>query len=501
VGRASRSRRDAHRTKARELARAAGINKPSAESLRARHDFSFFCYWITRNSSEPATPAEHHKEWHKHWVTEQDSKYLLRIAGDNVDLLAPRGSGKSTSLGLFVAWAIGYHTMHKKLLQILYISYSLSAARGKSKTIRSIIESPEYAEIFPMVAPGLEWSNDNWSIDFKLAGIKSTGAERFTMICAGAAGSITSKRAMLIILDDIIKSAEQIANPSVREKIERNFVSVIRPTLLEGGRIIGLGTRFRPDDIHVTRFNSKKGWIQIEQQAILVDEYGIERSYWESFWSLAYLKQLQKDDPLSFSYQFQNKIVPLDEMGLHPSWIHFEDIPESFDCYAVGIDLASSLKQKADFTVMTLIGKLNDKYYVLDYRRGKWNGNLEKCQQLVELYEEWIEPGIPFTVFCEDTSYQSSFQGDFTNYVVNDLKIYDMQCRGARMKGDKLAHLLSISGIFANGAVAYNRFRFHIEDDMIKELTQFGAMPHDDALDSLVLALQGLGSRRKLLAV
>lgn len=490
-------RKERARKKAKE---AANNVKLSPDILKAQQNFEHFCYWVTRNSPDPVRLAEHHLEWYKHFVPEKDTKCLLRIGGANIDLLAPRGSGKSTILGLFVAWAIGYHTLNKRVLQILYISYSLSVARGKSATIKLIIESPEYKEIFPTVAPGRKWSDDHFSIDYDLAGIKSTGSERFTMICAGAAGSITSKRASLIVLDDIIKSAEQIANPSVREKIERNWFSVIRPTLLEGGRIIGLGTRFRPDDIHATTFNPEKGWTQIEQRAILIDNNGEERSYWPEMWSLGYLNQLRKDDELSFCYQYLNQIIPLDQMGLHPSWIRFEDIPDEFDSYAVGIDLASSLKTKADFTVLMLCARRGNKFYFLDYRRGKWQGNIAVADQLLSLYDEWNEPGVPFNVYCEAVSYQASFQGDFTHYIVNEKEIYDIQCIPWRMKGDKLAHLMSVSGLFANGGVAYNRYRFHIKDDVINELVNFGSVSHDDSLDASCIALQGMGARRKLLA-
>lgn len=473
----------------------------SEDVLKAQTDFAFFCWYVTRNSPEPVKLAEHHLEWYEHFVTEQNTKCLLRIGGQNIDLLAPRGSGKSTILGLFVAWAIGYHTMHKRPLQILYISYSLSVARGKSATIKIIIESGEYKEIFPMVAPGSKWSDEHWSIDYNLAGIKSTGSERFTMICAGAAGSITSKRSQLIILDDILKSADQIANPSVREKIERNWFSVIRPTMLEGGRIIGLGTRFRPDDIHATTFTTAKGWTQIEQRAILQDEDGNERSYWEEMWSLEYLKQLRRDDSVSFSFQFMNLIVRIDELGLNPEWIRFGEIPLSFDAFAVGIDLASSLKQKADYTVMTLLGKTEGKFYFLDYRRMKVQGNIEKLDALLELYEEWSDPDVPFTVFTESVSYQNSFKGDFTSYIVNEKQLYDIQCVPWIMKGDKLAHLLSVTGIYANGGVIYNRYKFHMDSEPIKELINFGSTQHDDCLDSQIIALQGMGARRKLIAM
>lgn len=501
MGRASRAKRDAYRERAREKARIASIIKPSPEVLRAQIDFGFFCEWVTRNSPDPAKPAEHHLEWHKHFIPEQNSKCLLRIAGPNVDLLAPRGSAKSTVLGLFTAWVIGIHTKAQKTLQILYLSYSLSAARAKSATIKSIIETPEYAEIFPMVKPGKKWSDEYWSIDYRFAGIRSTGSEMFTMVCAGIAGSITSKRSHLIILDDAIKSADQIANPSIREKMERNWSSVIRPTLLEGGRVICLGTRFRPDDIHTTIFTPAKGWIQIEQRALIENSDGTLRSYWPAMWSLEYLLGLQKDDPIAFSFQFQNIVQRLENLGLDPSWIHFGDIPEEFDNYVVGIDLAASLKTKADYTVLMLLGRKDNQFYFIDYRRGKWQGNIEKCDALLSLYEEWAEPGVPFTVFVEGVAYQSSFKGDFISYVVNEKEIYDIQCVPWIMKGDKLAHLLSVTGIYANGGVIYNRYRFHAKSEPIVEMTDFGSVEKDDCLDASVIALQGSGARRKLVAV
>jgi predicted phage terminase large subunit-like protein len=501
MARSTHARRERHRERARDKAAEAAAVSPSPEIIRAQNDFAFFAEYVTRNSPDPAALAEHHLEWFKHFITEQDTKCLLRIGGPNIDLLAPRGSGKSTQIGLFIAWLIGIHAQAKKVIQIIYISYSLSAARAKSSTIKNIIQSAEYREIFPCVRPHPnKFADDHWCIDYEFAGIKSSGAERFTMYCAGSAGTIASKRASIIFYDDPIKGADQIANPSVREKMERNWYTVIRPTLLEGGRIISIGTRFRPDDIHVTTFCPAKGWVQIEQRAIFENEDGTERSYWPSMWSLEYLQGLRKDDIQSFSFQYLNQIIPLDEIGLHPDWICFEDIPDEFDSYAVGIDLASSLKTKADFTVLMLCGRRDNKFYFLDYRRGKWQGNVAIANQLLDLYEEWHEPGIPFTVYCEAISYQASFQGDFTHYIVNEKEIYDIRCVPWRMKGDKLAHLMSVSGLYANGAIAYNKYRFHKKDDVIRELVEFGSMQHDDGLDSTCIVLQGMGARRRLQA-
>ena len=145
-----------------------------------------------------------------------------------------------------------------------------------------------------------------------------------------------------------------------------------------------------------------------------------------------------------------------------------------------------------------LLGKVGDKYYFLDYRRGKWQGNLEILDALIGLYEEWQVDGVPFNVYVESVAYQSSIQGDFQRYVINQKGIYDMNCFPYRLRGDKLAHLLSITGAYASGIVRYNKFRFRKNDVTIKELTQFGSCQHDDCLDASVIALQAAGARRRL---
>ena len=473
----------------------------SDESMQARSDFTYFCERVTRNAVTVIKLAEHHHEWVRLLVTKKDSKCLMGIAGVNTSILAPRGASKSTVLGLFVAWAIGYNAIHHNPVQILYLSYSKDAARAKSETIKTLIESPEYKEIFPLVRRGHKWTDSHWSIDYTTAKIKSTGSEQFTLICAGAGGSITSKRASLIIYDDSIKSEEQIANAAVRNKIARNYQMVIRPTLLEGGRIISLGTRFRPDDIHTTHFIPEKGWLQIEQSAILTED-GKERSYWESMWSLKFLYATKLElGPAAFSFQYMNKIVPLEDLGLKDEWITYTTLPPTFEALAVGIDLASSLKTRADYTVLMLFGLHEGLYYAIDYRRGKWQSNLDICDQLVELWEDWNIPGVPFTVYPEAIAYQNSFRGDFQRYVINDLELHEIKCCPAKLKGDKLQHLMSISGLYANDCVRYNSYVFHKDLPVVTELTQFGTVAHDDALDATALALHGIGLNRRIEAM
>ena len=48
---------------------------------------------------------------------------LMGIGGPNTAILAPRGSAKSTVLGLFAAWMIGRHTAAKE--NVAYTIYCI----------------------------------------------------------------------------------------------------------------------------------------------------------------------------------------------------------------------------------------------------------------------------------------------------------------------------------------------------------------------------------------
>ena len=87
--------------------------------IKARASFAYFCEMMGKK------PARHMREWHKVFLTGNSNDHLLDIAGPNTCLLSPRGSAKSTVLGLLLGWLIGRHALSKKLLRILYVSYNV----------------------------------------------------------------------------------------------------------------------------------------------------------------------------------------------------------------------------------------------------------------------------------------------------------------------------------------------------------------------------------------
>jgi phage terminase large subunit-like protein len=442
---------------------------------------------------------DHQRLWLEHWITGTNTKVLRGIGGKNVNILAPRGSGKSSLIGLFAAWIVGHHAKYQLPCQLLYISNCLPVARDKSRAIKQIITSPEYRAIFPTVVKGDRFSDQMWSIDTSIARIETTGSEYYTLKAAGIKGAIASKRCHIVIYDDLIKSADDIANANVRAQYIRNHRQVIKPTVFEGGRIIGIGTRFRPDDIHAKEFLKEKGWEVIEQSALVTDqETGSLYSYWEKMWSTDYLKGLLEADPLSFSFQYQNKIMNVPGgIRIEPDWIHWGSPPKTFTRLAVGIDFAASETDKACYTAMVLVGQHENTFWILDYRRGKWVGNCEKIDILLNMVDDWKDSITPCYVFAEAIAYQASFKGDYISYAVNQKRRFDLHIHPSKLKGDKVSHLMSVTGLYANGLVKYNKYIDFTYP--ISEMTGFQSeAEYSDCLDATVLALNGLGVRPQL---
>jgi hypothetical protein len=332
--------------------------------VRAQNDFLTFCTLLDK------APAHHMLEWHKHLITGESNRYLLNIAGPNLDILAPRGSAKSTVLNMFTAWCIGRHTAAQRPLQIIYVSYNIATAIPKSRIIRQIVDSPEFMKVFPTcrLKPGMQ-SDIGWAIDFDYAGIPRIGDEEFTLRAAGLRGSITSKRAHLCIVDDPVKSSADIKNPSIRDEMNNNWSSVIAPIIFEGGRAICLGTRFHPLDIHKTMFVPQKGWKQVSQEALSYDNDGEPVSYWPEQWSVDYLLQQKELDPVAFAFQYQQQPVMTSDLVLSPDLIVKGEVATEFDSLAVGIDLSASKNETSDYTAFVMGGRLKDTYYIIEYRK------------------------------------------------------------------------------------------------------------------------------------
>ena len=470
--------------------RAIDSNDSAIDSVfhRAQDDFLTFCTLLDK------PPAKHMLEWHQELITGDSNKYLIDIAGPNLDILSPRGSAKSTVLNLFTAWVIGKHTTAQRPLQIIYCSYNIATAIPKSRIIKQIIDSSTFKKIFPKVKLKAGMQSDiGWSIDFDYAGIDRIGDEEFTLRAAGLRGSITSKRAHLVIVDDPIKSSSDIKNPAVREEMNNNWSSVIAPIVFEGGRSICLGTRFHPLDIHKTMFIPKKGWKQVAQEALTYDKQGEPVSYWPEQWSVSYLMGQKELDPVAFAYQDQQQPVMTSDLVLSPDLLIKGEVETEFDTLAVGIDLSASKNETSDYTAFVLGGRLKDKYFIIDSHQVRSIGNLEKIDLLCDMLVEWgilelqgdqyFPTYSTITLVVEAVAYQASLAADLKRVLLVERGLSNLNIHEVKgFRGDKIARFRGTLGILENKKVTFNKYRKF--DALMDQIVNVGATSHDDLLDA-----------------
>ena len=499
------------------------VNKklpPEAEAARQATRAGFVAFYRYVCQMEP---AKHMAVWIEEMITEQDSVILKGIGGPHTDILAPRGSAKSTFTTFFIAWTLGIHYGPdvRFPLQIMILSYTQENAGQKSDEIRNIIVSERYKEVFPWVQPSRDlWNKKMWMLDKIHAGVQSIGSAAYTVVTAGITGSIVSKRAHIIVIDDIIKGPDAIENPTIREKMETNWDAAIRPTLMEGGRCVCLGTRFRADDMHCTKFIPKYGWLQIEQSAIIEyidpdDEEGTKHrfSYWPERYSLQFLEQYESESFINFQFQYQNTISHAKGKGIHLDWIHKGVPPQTFDFIGIGLDLASGKKNTNDWTVFTLGGRKDNRYFLLDKRRGRWTGNITKLNVMLEMLVIWgiiesaenpdepgtyqyFSTGVPCYLFAEKNAYQGSMAGDFKTYIIEGHALDNIIYRGVASTSNKRSRFNGITGLWENHMVYMNAYAEF--SDLNKQMTNIGATQFDDDLDSMVMLLEGLRAKRRL---
>lgn len=469
---------------AQQQARVATQIQPSDRAQDARNNLGIFGEHISGYQ-----PAAHHQEWLDAIVTNQDSTALKKVAGKNLRIAAPRGAAKTTWISLALAWIIG----HNPGIRVILVSFSEEIALSISVAVKLLIESEAYREVFPSIMPSKRWSDGAWFIDRAFAGFTQILKDP-TVLAVGSGGSIVSRRSDLIVLEDPIKSSDAIANPIIRTGMVKWWGEVLRPTMVPGGRALTSCTRYRIDDIHGTTFTPENNWQVITQRAI-IERDGAEQSYWHEYITLKELQQIREENPVTFASQYQNEPLSEENQIIKPEWITRGRAPQHFEAIAIGIDLAASKKETADYTALVVCGRQGKVYYVLDLRRGRWT-IYETAVEIFKLLDEWGHYTLNLTLQIESVAYQSAFGPELKRLALE--AGLSIRCEDVKPKGDKEQRLRGISGLLESGYVIFNELA--ALGILIEELLQFGMSAHDDCADAFVYALAKLFKARKPLS-
>jgi predicted phage terminase large subunit-like protein len=394
---------------------------------------------------------------------------------ENTVIEEPRGHAKTTwGNTIFLCWLISQFPH----LRIGLLSKKDELAYDFSKAIRWTFENnPRHIEIFGNNVSAAKWTDKEWyHKDSPWQGQKD-----MTMFAAGTGSAIVSKRFDLILADDIIDD-ENSKSPESRAAVEQWFQKTVRPCLTPNGVIIMLGTRWAVEDLYETLTTPKEGQAKAGfrlalRQAINIDEVTGERTaLWPEVWPVERLDQeLEAMGTAFFSCAYQNDVSGLAKgnIFLKQNFQHFDRLdPGKSYTIRMGIDLASSGRQSADFTARTVTAEDGEgNFYVLSvYRDRRETGHAEFVNDGFMAYPNMA------LVICENNQFQSTLvQGVMRDYP-------RIPIEGKKSDVDKVTRARAVAAKYEAHRVWHHRSLKDSEFEL--ELLQF-PKGHDDMVDSL----------------
>ena len=285
--------------------------KRQAKRELARREFFYFCNLMASDFYKPE----------RRYLVElcealqsfyEDEKAKVLIINE------PPRHGKSRTAGLFVEWVLGRNPAEK----IMTGSYNNILSATFAKNVRNAIQEVKaddnitvYSDIFPNVRIKRgDAAMDMWSLD---GGYNS-------YLATSPSGTATGFGCSLLIIDDIIKNAEEAYNETAKEKSWLWFTNTMLSRLEEGGKILIIMTRWASDDLAgraIEHFGEAAKVITMKalqpDGTMLCDEILSRRSYEEKVRAMG-------ADIASANYQQE----PIDLKGqLYSSFKTYDRIP------------------------------------------------------------------------------------------------------------------------------------------------------------------------------
>ncbi|WP_207460163.1 phage terminase large subunit [Azospirillum sp. SYSU D00513] len=174
--------------------------------------------------SELSTPR-HHRDLAA-WLEER-----CRGHNRNMLLMAFRGAGKSSLVGLFAAWLL-YDDPNRRLL---VLAADLKLAKKMVRNVKRIIERhPDTAGLKPPARDRDQWAQDQFTV------VRTRELRDPSMIASGIGGNITGSRADVVICDDV--EVPRTSDSAVKRDDLREKLAEIEYVLVPGGAQLYVGT-------------------------------------------------------------------------------------------------------------------------------------------------------------------------------------------------------------------------------------------------------------------
>ncbi len=323
----------------------------------ARREFFFYCH---------LKAPDFYKE---------DRQYLVELCNEFQDFIRsdekvmivnePPRHGKSRTAGLLVEWVLGNNQKQK----IMTGSYNETLSTMFSKNVRNDIQEEKADQnriVFSDIFPGVSIKRGDGAMN-----LWSLNGGYNNYLATSPTGTATGFGATLLIIDDLIKNAEEANNETTKEKHWTWFTDTMLSRLEEGGKIIIIMTRWASDDLagraleHYkeqgvkVRHISMKALVNKETQEMLCPEILSYASYMDKIAAMG-------EDIASANYQQE----PIDLKGrLYTSFKTYDRLPvdaEGNSLFEGIYSYTDTADEGADYLCTIIWGVYLREAYVLD---------------------------------------------------------------------------------------------------------------------------------------
>ncbi len=485
--------------------------QPSNKVLHARQDLKVratndFAFYVALVCPELMLGAVHQELFT--WLQSSDRSLASLV-------LLPRGHLKSTIAALLASWWV----TREPTVRILYVSATSTLAEAQLYAIGQIFTSRAYRRYWPEMVheqkvKRARWNTNELIVDHPLR--HATVIRDNTITALGIGGNSTGLHCDILILDDLVVP-DNMTTSDQRAKVEAAY-SQLASVKDPAARTLAVGTRYHPDDLYNSLMGLKVYNAELKDTVKLYDVFQrqvedagdgtgdflwprqqAQNGAWYGFDAdvLAY-KKAEYLDKNQFYCQYYNKPNNEANVLIQPEWFrYYEKQHVKFDqgvCLVngkpvnvvAGVDFAFSLKAKADYSTIAVIGMDVDKHiYVLDLARFKTDRVAGYFNEIERLYHKWGFKRIRMEAVAAQKQIVNELK--YTYFPDNNIYCTVEEHTPTRSHGTKEERIQATLKVRYEQGYIYHYRGGNCE--LLEAELRFEAPPHDDLKDALTIAV------------
>jgi predicted phage terminase large subunit-like protein len=393
--------------------------------------------------------------------------------------LPPRSLKSLITSVAFPAFVLG----HDPAKRIIVVSYGADLAIKLANDCRVILNAQWFHELFPATTISRTKNTEYEVVTTRLGYRLATSVD----------GTLTGRGGDVLIVDDPLKPIDALSD-NKRERVN----DFLKNTLLsrlddkKTGAVVIVMQRLHMDDLTGTLLRDfQDDWVVLNLPAIAEQEEKIQigenKYHTRRVGDLLHAErepqsildslraQLGSD---TFAAQYQQAPFPPDGAMIKRDWVQrYEQAPKRESSINViqSWDTASKAGGQNDYSVCTTWLHHDNKYYLIDVLRGRFDYPTLKAQAI--LYARAHKPD---KILIEDAGVGTA--------LVRELQDAGLTAIGVKPMHDKLTRMSIQSGKFASGRVFFPHDAPWLAD-FESELFAFPNGRHDDQVDSVSQAL------------